>query len=155
MPRRAQPVPPIYQPEIAAGAIVYAATHRHRELYVGWPTVEALWGNKFIAGWLDRYLARTNYQAQQTDEPENPSRPDNLREPVKGDYGAHGRFDRRAKTVSVQLWAAEHIGWYRGVAGLAALGLAVAVGGALALSCRDRREGRLGKHGKTCRWCRR
>ena len=137
MPRRAQPVPPIYQPEIAARAIVYAATHRHRELYVGWPTVEAMWGNKFIAGWLDRYLARTNYQAQQTGEPEDPSRPNNLREPVKGNYGAHGRFDNRAKTQSVQLWAAEHIGWYRGVAGLAVLALAAAAGGAMALCCQS------------------
>lgn len=138
MPRRAQPVPPIYQPEIAAEAIVYAATHRNRELYVGWPTVEAMWGNKFLAGWLDRYLARTNYQAQQTGEPEAPSRANNLREPVQGDYGAHGRFDDRAKTQSVQLWAAEHIGWYRGVAGLAALALAALIGGALTLQCQSR-----------------
>jgi len=148
MPRRAQPVPPIYEPEIAAGAIVYAATHRHREFYIGWPTVEAMWGNKFIAGWLDRYLARTNYQAQQTEEPEDPSRPDNLREPVQGDYAAHGRFDDRAKNQSVQVWATEHIGWYRGVAAVVVLTLAAAVGGVLATLCQGRRKGEWGELGK-------
>ena len=142
MPRRAQPVPPIYQPEVAADAIVYAATHRRRELYVGWPTVEAMWGNKFIAGWLDRYLARTNYQAQQTDGAENPSRPNNLWQSVPGDFGAHGRFDDRARTRSVQVWAAEHIGWYRAAAGLAALTVAFALGGAVASLRRQRPERR-------------
>lgn len=119
MPRRAQPVPPIYEPEIAADAIVFAATHRRREIYVGLPTVEAMWGNKFIAGWLDKYLAQTNFQAQQTDEPEDPDRPDNLFEPVPGDYAAHGRFDNRSRPKSVELWAVENIGWYKGVAALA------------------------------------
>ncbi len=154
MPRKAQPVPPIYEPEIAAGAIVHAATHHQREYYVGWPTVEAMWGNKFIAGWLDRFLARTNYQAQQTDEPEDPSRPDNLREPVPGDYGAHGRFDDRAKNQSVQVWATEHIGWYRGVAAVAVITVAAAVGGALALLCQGRGRGEWGELGKA-RGCRR
>jgi hypothetical protein len=99
MPNRAQPVPPIYQPEIAANAVVYAATHKRREIYVGLPTAEAIWGNRFIAGWLDRMLARSNYQAQQTDEPEGPSRPSNLWEPAKGDYGAHGRFVPLAQCI--------------------------------------------------------
>ncbi len=157
MPRKAQPVPPIYEPEIAAGAIVHAATHHQREYYVGWPTVEAMWGNKFIAGWLDRYLARTNYQAQQTDEPEDPSRPDNLQEPVPGDYGAHGRFNDCAKNQSVQVWATEHIGWYRGVAAVAVITLAAAVGGTLALLCQGRERGRWGELSKArrCRWRRR
>jgi NAD(P)-dependent dehydrogenase (short-subunit alcohol dehydrogenase family) len=157
MPRRAQPVPPIYQPELAANAVLYAATHRRREIYVGLPTVEAIWGNKFIAGWLDRYLARTSYQAQQTAEPENPSRPNNLREPVRGDFGAHGRFDDKARRDSVQLWAAEHIGWYRAVAGLVTLGVAFAAGGAIASLCHDRREPRWHPRGKgrNCCWCRR
>ena len=149
MPRRAQPVPPMYQPEVAANAVLYAATHRRREIYVGLPTVEAIWGNKFISGWLDRYLARTNYRAQQTPEPEDPSRPNNLREPVKGDFGAHGRFDSKSRSRSVQLWAAEHIGWYRGLAGLAALALAFAVGGAVASLGPDRRE-RYDRHSHRC-----
>ncbi len=129
MPRRAQPVPPIFQPEIGADAIVFAATHRRREIYVGLPTVEAIWGNKFIAGWLDKKLARSNYQAQRTDEREDPSRPFNLWEPVPGDFSAHGRFDDQARTKSIQLWAAEHIGWYRGatavIVGLAAIAIGV------------------------------
>jgi NAD(P)-dependent dehydrogenase (short-subunit alcohol dehydrogenase family) len=138
MPHRAQPVPPIYEPEIAADAIVYAATHHQREFYVGFPTVEAMWGNKFIAGALDRYLARTNYEAQQTAQPEDPSRPNNLWEPVPGDFGAHGRFDDRAVDRSLQWWAAEHIGWYRGMIGLAILAGAMAAGGVLAAIFRRR-----------------
>jgi NAD(P)-dependent dehydrogenase (short-subunit alcohol dehydrogenase family) len=141
LPHRAQPVPPIYEPEIAADAIVYAATHRRRELYVGFPTVEALWGNKFLAGELDRYLARANYQAQQTAQPEDPSRPNNLWEPAPGDFGAHGRFDDRAVERSLQWWAAEHIGWYRGMIGLAVLAGAAVVGGVLASFSRGRRTG--------------
>jgi NAD(P)-dependent dehydrogenase (short-subunit alcohol dehydrogenase family) len=132
MPRKAQPVPPIYQPEIAADAIVHAATHRQREYYVGLPTVEAMWGNKFIGGWLDRYLARTNYRAQQTNEPEDPSRPSNLWEPVQGNYGAHGRFNGRAQNRSLQWWATEHIGWYKGAAALGILVCAMTIGGVLA-----------------------
>ena len=155
MPRKAQPVPPIYEPEIAAGAIVYAATHYQREYYVGWPTVEAMWGNKFVAGWLDRHLARTNYQAQQTNEPESPGRPDNLREPVPGDYGAHGRFDDRAKNQSVQVWATEHIGWYRGVAAVLVITVAAAIGGALATLCQGRHRGEWGELGKAHGGCRR
>ncbi len=138
MPNRAQPVPPIYQPEIAANAVVYAATHRRREIYVGLPTVEAIWGNKFIAPWLDRWLARSNYQAQQTNEPENPSRPYNLWEPVKGEYGAHGRFDARAQNRSVQTWAAEHIGWYKAVALFGALLLAAVAGATMRSICREK-----------------
>jgi NAD(P)-dependent dehydrogenase (short-subunit alcohol dehydrogenase family) len=116
MPNRAQPVPPIYQPEIAADAIIFAATHRRREMYVGLPTVEAMWGNKFIAGWLDKFLGRSNYKAQQTDQPEDASRPHNLWAPVAGHFGAHGRFDDRARAKSLQLWASEHIGYQRGIA---------------------------------------
>jgi NAD(P)-dependent dehydrogenase (short-subunit alcohol dehydrogenase family) len=143
LPHRAQPVPPIYEPEIAADAIVYAATHRRRELYVGFPTVEAIWGNKFIAGALDRYLARTNYQGQQTAQAEDPFRPNNLWEPAPGNFGAHGRFDDRARQHSVQWWAAEHIGWYRGLAGLALLAGAAVVGATLAAlpGRRDRWDG--------------
>jgi NAD(P)-dependent dehydrogenase (short-subunit alcohol dehydrogenase family) len=120
LPRKPQPVPPIYQPEIAAEAIVYAAHHDRREMEVGLPTVIAVQGNKFIPGLMDQYLARTNYDAQQTDEPVEPDRHDNLWEPIRGDHGAHGAFDDRAADSSPQLWANEHRGWLAlaGVAGV-------------------------------------
>lgn len=109
LPNKAQPVPPIYQPEVAARAIVFAATHRRREMYVGWSTVKAVVGNKFIAGLLDHYLARTGFKGQQVpDEPEDPSRPNNLFHPLPGDAGAHGRFDKRARKKCSELWIAEH-----------------------------------------------
>jgi hypothetical protein len=99
--RRAQPVPPIYQPELAAEAIVFAARHPRRELFVGGSTVLAIVGQR-IAPWVgDRYLARTGFDAQQTDEPER-DRPDNLFEPVPGDHGARGRFATRSKERSLQ-----------------------------------------------------
>ncbi len=137
MPNRAQPVPPIYQPEVAAEAIVYAATHRRREMYVGLPTVEAMWGNKVAAGWLDRVLGHSNYRAQQTDQPENPARPNNLWIPVAGRVGAHGRFDDRARTRSLQLWASEHIGLRKGLAGAAVL-FCVATAGIVWVAVSDR-----------------
>jgi short-subunit dehydrogenase len=97
--RRAQPVPPIFQPEVAADAIVKASTGDRREVYVKWPTVMAIVGNKIAAGVIDRYLARTGFDSQQTDEPEDRARPDNLWKPVddERDFGAHGRFDARAQ----------------------------------------------------------
>src|SRR5256714_10908931 len=87
MPREPQPVPQIYEPEIAADAIVWAATHRRRELSVGAPTAVAIWGNKIASGLFDRYLAKTGYDAQQTDQPADPARPHNLWTPVPGDHG--------------------------------------------------------------------
>src|SRR3989442_3452369 len=105
LPREPQPVPPIYQPEIAAEAIIYAAYQNRREMEVGVPTVVAVEGNKFFPGLMDRYLARTNYEAQQTNEPVEPDRRDNLWTPVPGDHGAHGTFDDRASDSSPQLWA--------------------------------------------------
>ncbi len=111
LPRHPQPVPPIYQPEVIARAIVWAANHNRRELSVGVSTVKAIVGDKFIPGTLDHYLARIGYGAQQTDELVDPHRPNNLFKPVPGDYGAHGRFSRRAKTVSVQLWINMYRGW--------------------------------------------
>jgi len=104
LPYKAQPVPPIFQPEVAADAIVFAATHRRRQIYVGFPTVEAILGNRFAAGLLDYYLGRTGYQNQQTSEPKNPNHPDNLFAPVEHDFGAHGNFDGRARKFSWQLW---------------------------------------------------
>jgi NAD(P)-dependent dehydrogenase (short-subunit alcohol dehydrogenase family) len=108
LPRRAQPVPPIYQPEVAAEAIHWAAHNRRRELWVGGPTVAAILGSRVAPGLLDRYLAATGFDSQQTDEPEDPTRPDNLWLPVAGDHGAHGRFDARASGNSPQLWTAMH-----------------------------------------------
>ncbi|TMA72503.1 MAG: hypothetical protein E6J72_20420 [Deltaproteobacteria bacterium] len=106
MPRKAQPVPPIFQPEVAARAIVWAADHAPRELYVGWPTVKAIVGNKIAAGYADRRLATIGYDAQQTDVPEDPCRSSNLWRPLAGDHGAHGRFDDLARARSLQLWLA-------------------------------------------------
>jgi NAD(P)-dependent dehydrogenase (short-subunit alcohol dehydrogenase family) len=108
LPGRAQPVPPIYQPEIAAEAIHYAARSRRREMYVGWPTIKAIVGNKIAPGFADWYLAQSGYEAQQTSEPEDPARPHNLWQPVTGDHGAHGRFDHRASRFSPQVWASTH-----------------------------------------------
>lgn len=113
LPRRPQPVPPIYQPEVAARAILYAADHpRRREYLVGWSTVATVVANRFAAGLLDRYLARTGYRSQQTDQPSRRDRPANLWQPVDvpgtTDVGAHGRFDRRARRYSSQQWLSRH-----------------------------------------------
>ena len=122
--RKAQPVPPIYQPEVAARAIYYAAHHpRRREYYAGWSTVEAVVGNKLAPSLLDHYLARTGYDAQQYDGPEDPHRPHNLWQPVPGDHGAHGNFDDRARSLSLELWAETHPAWFAA----AGLGVAAAV----------------------------
>src|SRR6266576_604619 len=102
LPRKPQPVPPIYQPEIAAEAIVYAAQHDRREIQVGLPTVVAIETNKIVPGMIDQYLARTNYEAQQTDELVEADRHDNLWSPVPGDHGAHGSFDNRSHDFSTQ-----------------------------------------------------
>src|SRR2546423_11458874 len=97
LPNRAMPVPPIYQPEVAARAIVWAAEHpRRREYWVGGTTAATIVANAIAPGLLDRYLGRTGFDAQQTDEPEEPGRPFNLWQTVDGDHGAHGRFDRQA-----------------------------------------------------------
>ena len=104
MPRKPQPVPPIFQPELAAEAILWAAKHTRREVYVGGPTVEAIVGDKLASGLADRYLAKTNFEAQQTPEPADPDRPDNRFDPREGDPGAHGRFDGRSKPRSIQWW---------------------------------------------------
>ena len=108
LPNRAQPVPPIYQPEVGADAVYWASENRRRELWVGLPTVGAILGSRLAPGLLDRYLATTGYAAQQTAEPEDSSRPDNLWSAVPGDFGAHGAFDGRASGWSPQLWASTH-----------------------------------------------
>ncbi len=96
LPMRPQPVPPIYQPEAAAEAIVYAATARRREVWVGGSTFKAILANKVVPGFLDRYLARSGYTGQYSAERARPDAPDNLFKPIEGDFGAHGRFDREA-----------------------------------------------------------
>ena len=133
LPHKAQPVPPIYQPEVAAEAIYYAAHHDRREMYVGWPTVKAIVGNKVAPGYADHYLAKHGYESQQTDEPRDQDRPDNLWEPLPGDWGAHGAFEDNAYEHSLQLWANTHRGWLAlagiGVAGAAAYAALVRNGG--------------------------
>lgn len=133
----AQPVPPIYQPEVAARAIVYAAAHpRRREYWVGGSTVGTLLANAVAPGVLDRYLARNGFSAQQDDRPE-PKPQANLFEPVDGpgghDHTAHGSFDERAKDRSMQMWASQHHGF-----------LAAAAGGALAALAALTASGRRG-----------
>jgi NAD(P)-dependent dehydrogenase (short-subunit alcohol dehydrogenase family) len=124
LPRHPMPVPPIYRPELAADAVVYAARRRRRELVVGLPTAYTIVGNK-VAPWLvERYLARTGVDSQQTDEPIDLPRPGNLFDVLPGDPGAHGRFAARARSRSLQLLVAKHRGVAAGVA--AALGLAAA-----------------------------
>jgi short-subunit dehydrogenase len=108
MPHQPQPVPPIFQPEVAADAIVFAAKHPRREVMVGWPTVKAIFGNAVAPGIADRYLAAEGYQAQQTDQPLAHDRAGNLFEPVPGNQGAHGPFDAQAKQYSVQLWTTKN-----------------------------------------------
>jgi len=122
LPRQPQPVPPIYEPEVAAEAIVWAASQRRREISVGGSTVAAIWGNKIASGLFDRYLARTGYDAQQTDQPTDPNRRDNLWEPLPGDHGARGRFGSRSTGSSPQTWMNEHLP----VAAVVLLGFAAA-----------------------------
>ncbi|ROR46977.1 SDR family oxidoreductase [Kitasatospora cineracea] len=134
LPRHPQPVPPIYQPEVCARAVAYAADHPGRKQYwVGASTVATILGQKAAAPLLDRYLARTGYDSQQTGEQQDPDRPNNLWQPVDGehgtDHGAHGVFDDRAHSRSPQLWASQRIGPLTALTGVllgAAAGLAVA-----------------------------
>jgi NAD(P)-dependent dehydrogenase (short-subunit alcohol dehydrogenase family) len=122
MPGRPQPVPPIYTPEIAAGAIVWAASARRREISVGATTAAAIWANKMASGLMDRVLARTAWDAQHTSETADPDRPHNLWHPLPGDHGAHGRFERRSATRSPQTWINQQLPAFAmalvGVAGL-------------------------------------
>ncbi|RKN40849.1 SDR family oxidoreductase [Streptomyces hoynatensis] len=113
LPRHPQPVPPIFQPETIARGVLFAADHpRRREYLLGGSTVGTVLANKVVPGLLDRYLARTGFDSQQTDEVVEPGRPHNLWEPVDGarghDHGAHGAFDSRAHHRTGQLWTARH-----------------------------------------------
>jgi NAD(P)-dependent dehydrogenase (short-subunit alcohol dehydrogenase family) len=122
--RRAQPVPPIFQPEVAAEAIVWASEHDRREIYVGAPTVVGIVGNKLFPALGDWYLARTGYASQQSDEADDPERPDNLFAPVDADrdFGAHGRFTARARDSSWYLWMTRHRGAWASALALIAVG---------------------------------
>jgi NAD(P)-dependent dehydrogenase (short-subunit alcohol dehydrogenase family) len=130
LPRQAQPVAPIYQPEMAARAVVFAADHPHRrEYWVGSSTALTLAANAIVPALLDRYLAKTGFSAQQTDQPVDPDRPANLWDPADGsagrDFGSHGQFDDRAHGTDPQLWASHHhpvVG-----VGLAAVGVVAGV----------------------------
>jgi NAD(P)-dependent dehydrogenase (short-subunit alcohol dehydrogenase family) len=121
LPRRPQPVPPVFQPEVAAQGIHWAAHHRRRELDVGFPAVKAILGNKLFPKLADRKLARLGYAGQMGARPLPEHRPDNLYEAVPEDYGTHGRFDGRSSARSLQLWATTH----RGLAAAGALAAAV------------------------------
>jgi len=128
-----KPTGGIYQPEVAAKAIHFAAHSWRKEVYVGLPAVEAILADKVASPLLDRYLARTAIEGQQRDEPVSPDRRDNLFEPVPGDHGAHGAFDEQARTFSPQLWATMNRN------SLAAAGVVLGLG-ALVLAQRGRRQ---------------
>lgn len=125
LPNEPQPVPPIFQPELVADAVVFAVEHRRREIWLAWPAVKAILAEKLAPGLANHYLARQGYGSQQTDEPVDPNRRDNLYEPVAGDHGAHGSFDARARTSSVTWWLSK-----RRAALLAASGLTIGAAGA-------------------------
>ena len=111
LPRKPQPVPPIFQPEVAARAICHVAHHPRRELLVGLSTKKAIIAQKIVPGFADRYLAKNGFDAQQFDGRADPTRPNNLWESLPGDWGAHGAFDRKASSLSPELWLDLHRGW--------------------------------------------
>ncbi|MDQ1628669.1 MAG: hypothetical protein QOI54_2413 [Actinomycetota bacterium] len=126
LPRHPRPVPPIYQPELAARAVLHAADHpRRREYWVGASTAATLAANAVVPGLLDRYLGRTGFDSQQTEAPRDPHSPVNLWDPVDGrdgrDFGAHGVFDAMSHGRSGQLWASQHHGAVGTVAASAVL----------------------------------
>jgi hypothetical protein len=127
MPRHPMPVPPIFQPEIAARSVYWAAHHRRREIYVGIPTVYTIVGNKISPGFAERYLARTAIDGQQTPDPADPNRRANLFSPVDDDHdeGAHGVFDGQARVRGEQAFISRH--WIGSALGLAAAATAAGV----------------------------
>ncbi len=132
MPGLPRPVGKVYQPEVAGRAIYFAAHDTRKEMLVGLPTVEAVWGNKVASPLLDDYLAATGFKSQQRPEPVSPDRKDNLFEPVAGDHGARGSFDDEAVDSSAELWVSEH----KKELGLAALGAAAVAGVGFMLASR-------------------
>ena len=136
LPDRAQPVPPIYQPEVIGNAVSWLVDHPRRELFIGLSSVIAIQGNKIAPAYADQYLGKTGYKSQQTGQRADPNSPNNLWEPVDAtqDHGAHGTFDARANSRSWQLWADMHTG----TLALAGIGLASAVGAGVALLRRNK-----------------
>jgi len=130
MPRKAQPVPPIYEPEVIAEAIYWLAHHDRRELWIGGSTVRAILARRFFPEFVEWYLSKTGYKAQMYDGPPDPTQPDNLFHPADDtrDYGAHGPFGNRSLSSSYETWAAEHrpglLAAVTGIVGLAGLVLA-------------------------------
>jgi short-subunit dehydrogenase len=122
MPNHPQPVPPIFQPEVAAERIVWASHHNRREVFVGAPTVIAIEANKIAPALADYYLGRTGFDSQQTPEAVSKDRPDNLFEPLPGDFGAHGVFGQQARSQAATTWLSEHKGG-TAIAGAAAFGI--------------------------------
>jgi NAD(P)-dependent dehydrogenase (short-subunit alcohol dehydrogenase family) len=122
LPGKPRPIGAVFQPEVAARAIYFAAHSDRKEIEVGYPTVESIWGDKIASAWLDDYLAKVGFKGQQSAEPVSPDRKDNLFEPVPGDFEAHGRFDDEATDSSPELWASMH----KKQIGLAALGTVAA-----------------------------
>ena len=118
MGRKAKPVAPIYQPEVPARAIFFAATHKRREVWVGFPTVKAILANRIAPGLIDKYLASSGYTGQLSDEELPADAPANLFQPVPGDYGAHGRFDSRSRTGSWEMFTDRHRTAFWAAAGL-------------------------------------
>jgi short-subunit dehydrogenase len=114
LPNKPKPMGTIYQPEVAADAIVFAAEHGRREIMVGWSTYKAIVGNKIAPWYADRVLAKSGFKGQQTDEPEDPNRPHNLWEALPGDHGAHGTFGEHAKSWSFTLWLSKNRILFRG-----------------------------------------
>jgi NAD(P)-dependent dehydrogenase (short-subunit alcohol dehydrogenase family) len=125
---RAQPVPPIFQPEVAARAILFAATHRRREVWVGLSTLKAIIAGALAPAWVDRYLASTGYRDQLADEPPRSEPAGNLFTPAEDHVGAHGRFNGIARPFSVQFWAARNGATLSALLGLSCLGLYLAAG---------------------------
>lgn len=125
--RRPRPMGRIFQPELAARAIYFAATHRRREVWVGWPAVQSILGTRLLPGLLDRILGRRAVEGQLTDEPLPLDRTDNLYAPATRDHGAHGRFDRSAKADSLQFrWVVHRRAALAGITMIAVIGILVA-----------------------------
>jgi short-subunit dehydrogenase len=127
MSHKARPTGTIFQPEVAADAILFAAEHDRREIMVGYTTVEATLGEKIIPGILDHYLATVGWEGSMLPTPVDPDQPDNFWNPVPGDHGSHGQFDRLARDFSIQLWATKHRRALMGGLALGVLGAATAL----------------------------
>jgi short-subunit dehydrogenase len=122
-----KPMGKIFEPEVAARAVVDIARYPGRELFIGYPTVKTIWGNKVAPGFLDNYLAKTGYSGQQTDEPVSPDRQNNLWQPVPGDHGAHGPFDKESSHFSPETWMVTHKRLTLGILGAIAGGVCASV----------------------------